>query len=556
MRPSPPAPASRDPAGGGALVSVPAGAPAGATAGVVVARRTDAAGRAGARPGSRPPGPDLSGADLAPAAGGEAPPLAAAPRRPSVARRDEAPIQLAGADWFVPGALGGGRIGLLRARFLVIASFAIIVCSVVFSGLFWATGAASRDAIVPILVLGALCGAFPFALRAGVPLPVLSGLFVILTQAGLIASVMADRGLADPGVMWILATPLLAAFVGGARLAWASWASASAFVVALTAAERAGVLPSYTMPGFDLITAINAVGCALVVTGLAVLYEGPVVRHFRHLSRRLADVNGDLRAELAERERAQAAAERDRARAEAASRAKDVLLANVSHEFRTPLTAILGFADLLAEDVAPELLPYLGSIDRGAHRLLSTLDAVLGLAWVESGCEGVGDGPCDVRDPAAAVVDGFRPAAEARGLRLDLVGGAPPAAVSPDLVRRVTHALVDNAIRFTEAGAVTVALDADADRVWLAVSDTGAGMTREFQALACEPFRQFSEGEARTHEGVGVGLTMASRLADCAGGTLRLASELGRGTTVTVSLPRVDASAARPAPPLAACEPG
>ena len=552
MRPTLPASASRDPAGEGAPVRVPAGAPSS----VAVVCRADAAGRADARPGSRPPGPDRSGPGPSPAPGGATPPLAAAPRRPSVARRDEAPIQLAGADWFVPAALGGGRVGLLRARFLVIASFALVVISVVFSGLFWATGAASWDAIVPILVLGALCGTFPFALRAGVPPAVLSVLFVLLTQAGLIASVVADRGLADPGIMWILATPLLAAFAGGARLAWASWGTASAFVVALTAAERAGVLPAYTMPGFDLITAINAVGCALVVTGLAVLYEGPVVRHFRHLSRRLADVNGDLRAELAERERAQAAAERDRARAEAASRAKDVLLANVSHEFRTPLTAILGFVDLLAEEVPPELQPYLGSIDRGAHRLLATLDAVLGLAWVESGCEGIGDGPCDVREPVAAVLDVFRPAAEARGLRLDLVGGAPLAAVSPELVRRVAHALVDNAIRFTEAGAVTVTLDADADRVWLAVSDTGAGMTREFQALACEPFRQFSEGEARTHEGVGVGLTMASRLAERAGGVLHLASELGRGTTVTVSLPRVGAPAARPAAPLAACEAG
>lgn len=440
-------------------------------------------------------------------------------------------MALAALDRFVPAPVhADGRVAVLRARFLVVASFTLVACSLVFSGLFLATGTAGWTAVAPILMMGALCAPIPFLLRAGVSPQGIAVAFVGVVQCGLIASVMADRGLSDPGVMWIAMTPLIAAFAGGTRLAWGSAGSGATLVLALLTLERRGVLTSYAEPGYDLVVVVNALGCIAVVASLSVLYDGPIVRHFRHLSQRLAATNEDLRAELAERERAQTAAE-------AASRAKDVLLANMSHEFRTPLTAILGFTEVLASEAIPEHEPFLSAIDRGAARLLSTLDGVLDLAWIESGTGELPAEPCDVSREALAVVEALRPAARERGLALSHCGPPAVAWVAPAALRRVLTALVDNAVRFTDQGAVTVSTAADAESVRLSVSDTGPGMSADAQVLAFEPFRQLSEGDARTHEGMGLGLAVARRLVRSMGGTIGLASVPGGGTTVTVALP-------------------
>jgi signal transduction histidine kinase len=109
--------------------------------------------------------------------------------------------------------------------------------------------------------------------------------------------------------------------------------------------------------------------------------------------------------------------------------------------------------------------------------------------------------------------------------------------IDPVAFHRVVSALVDNAVRFTAAGAVVVAFGADSDHAVLSVTDTGVGMTPEFAARASEPFLQASEGFARTHEGLGLGLTLASRLTRAMGGTITVETAPSRGTTVRVELP-------------------
>ena len=144
---------------------------------------------------------------------------------------------------------------------------------------------------------------------------------------------------------------------------------------------------------------LNA-GCAVLLTAvLAALYEGPVVAHMTRMSRRLSDANDALRAELAERHRAQVRAER-------ASRAKDSILANMSHEFRTPLTAILGYTDLLKDEVADEHRPFVASVERGGERLLRTLDGVLELSWIETGSGAPPLQPIDLTRITSEVRDG------------------------------------------------------------------------------------------------------------------------------------------------------
>ena len=185
------------------------------------------------------------------------------------------------------------------------------------------------------------------------------------------------------------------------------------------------------------------------VAALAALYEGPMVRNLRHLAGRLGAANARLERELDERRRAQA-------RAEAASRAKDVLLDNLSHEFRTPLTAILSTTNLLASDSNELDRQFLQLIDSGARRLHRTLDAVIDLAWIESAEAALPSAPVEVYALAEAVVAEARAAADAKGLSIAVAGSPATASANAGALRRALAAVVDNAVRFTEVGWVTV----------------------------------------------------------------------------------------------------
>ena len=457
---------------------------------------------------------------------------------------------------FVPDGLGDrDPVVRMRARFVVLASLTVCVTSWVLSALFIGLGAAGAQAALPVVVFGSACAAFPLLVRAGWSIGVVAHLFIATAQVGLVASISADGGLADPGIMWLTMTPLIAAFAGGSRLAWRAAASAWTLVLTLFALTRMGVsFPEGAFsarPGADVIVVINAVGCTGFVALLASLYEGPMMRHFQLLSRRLARANAELRRELAEREAAQAAAERSQARAEAASAAKDALLANMSHEFRTPLTAILGFADLLADDLDDEQRAYLTSIGRGANRLMRTLDGVLELAWLESYAADLDVSTQDLAAIVDAALPAHRPLAVARGLTLDVDAPSGPdavhASVDPVALQRVVELLTDNALRFTDAGGVVVMVSANAPEpdapafgeAVIEIVDTGAGMARPFLDVACDPFVQASSGDARTHEGAGVGLAVARRLTELMGGRLEIESRPEQGTTARVVFPRV-----------------
>ena len=443
---------------------------------------------------------------------------------------------------FVPDGLGDrDPVVRMRARFVVLASLTVCVTSWVLSALFIGLGAAGAQAALPVVVFGSACAAFPLLVRAGWSIGVVAHLFIATAQVGLVASISADGGLADPGIMWLTMTPLIAAFAGGSRLAWRAAASAWTLVLTLFALSRMGVsFPEGAFsarPGADVIVVINAVGCTGFVALLASLYEGPMMRHFQLLSRRLARANAELRRELAEREAAQAAAEQSQARAEAASAARGALLANMSHEFRTPLTAILGFADVLGGEVDAEHRPYLVSITRGARRLLSTLNGVLDVAWLSGSDVHLPTVPTALDGSVAAAVAELAPLAAARGLTLEVEAAPCRVAAHPVSLERAVGALVDNALRYTEAGGVRVRLTQAEGHGVVEIVDTGIGMDAAFLRVAREPFRQASVGKARTHEGAGVGLSVAGQLVERMGGTLALESTPGRGTTARIRLP-------------------
>ena len=233
------------------------------------------------------------------------------------------------------------------------------------------------------------------------------------------------------------------------------------------------------------------------------------------------------------------AAEEAREQAEEAARLKSSILANMSHEVRTPLTAILGFADILREEVPADLYEYADTIRSGGQRLLDTLNDILDFARLDAERSTVVPEPVDVAEVVRESVALLAPLAQRKGLGLHLQSSAAsvPAVHSASALGRVVTNLVGNAIKFTEAGEVRVALHAAPAFFAVRVQDTGVGISEEFLPDLFEAFKQESDGHGRSFEGTGLGLAITKRLVDLMGGEVRVWSRKGEGTLFEVALP-------------------
>jgi signal transduction histidine kinase len=226
-----------------------------------------------------------------------------------------------------------------------------------------------------------------------------------------------------------------------------------------------------------------------------------------------------------------------------ASQAKSRFLASMSHELRTPLNAILGYAELMEDDVADGILPEaddLGRIQKAGRHLLMLVNQVLDLSRVEAGHVDLVLEPIDLAELAAEVVDHVRPQARAKHteLRLDLDDSVGEVRLDALRIRQVLTNLVANAVKFTDAGTVTVSLVEGIDDVQLLVRDTGLGIAAAQLGKIFEPFQQADETVQRTHGGTGLGLAISRRLVTEMGGELSVCSEEGVGSTFTISFPK------------------
>ncbi|WP_433538557.1 ATP-binding protein [Micromonospora sp. CA-249363] len=238
--------------------------------------------------------------------------------------------------------------------------------------------------------------------------------------------------------------------------------------------------------------------------------------------------------------------ERERRRAETLAeldRVKTTFFTNVSHEFRTPLTLMLGpLADALADTAAPLTSPQRERVEtawRSATRLLTLVNSLLTFSSLEAGRARSDAHEVDLPALTAELASVFRAAVERAGLTLE-VDCPPlphPVAVDPVNWERIVTNLLSNALKYTFIGGIRVAVDADHDEVRLTVADTGIGIAEADLPKLFERFHRVQGARSRSHEGTGIGLALVHELARLEGGEIRVASRVGAGTAFTVVLP-------------------
>jgi PAS domain S-box-containing protein len=232
-----------------------------------------------------------------------------------------------------------------------------------------------------------------------------------------------------------------------------------------------------------------------------------------------------------------------RAEAEMANRAKDEFLAVLSHELRTPLNAVYGYARLLQARQLDQdgTARAVDAIVRNAHAQAQLIDELLDVSRVISGKLRLDVRSVDLKAVVEAAMDTVRPAADAKGVRIQAVldPGAGPIAGDPDRLQQVVWNLLINAVKFTpQDGRVQVHLQRVNSHVEVVVSDTGEGIAPAVLPFIFDRFRQGDSSLTRRHGGLGLGLALVKHLVELHGGKVSAESEgIGRGATFIVELP-------------------
>jgi signal transduction histidine kinase/DNA-binding response OmpR family regulator len=271
--------------------------------------------------------------------------------------------------------------------------------------------------------------------------------------------------------------------------------------------------------------ALLALACSILV-GVVVTRSTASLRHARLMAEENAKV---LKAE--------------RMAAERANRAKDEFLAVMTHEIRTPLNAVIGLADLLiASDADAEQRRHLATIRTSGEHLLSMINDILDHSKIDAGHMTLEELPFSPKESAEEVVSLMQEAANAKGLRLELVIEGPVSERvlgDPVRLRQVLLNLVSNAVKFTDTGGVTITLRAAqlGGPISFSVVDTGVGMDEATRIRLFNPFTQGDSSISRRFGGTGLGLSISQRLVKLMGGIISVESAPGRGTAFAFTLP-------------------
>ncbi|MEO0898296.1 MAG: ATP-binding protein [Bacteroidota bacterium] len=275
---------------------------------------------------------------------------------------------------------------------------------------------------------------------------------------------------------------------------------------------------------------------ARIFIGVATVMIIPLV--FLFLARIISDVekNRKLEARLKE----------EKQRAEELASAKEEFLAKMSHEMRTPMSAIIGFSNkMLQKPLDAEMKSFMGPIRHSADLLLQLINDVLDYSKLEANKTYLGKEPFHLRGLVEDVYELFIPQVEKKGIALSAkMGKSLPEVVWGDPLRlkQMLLNLVGNAVKFTDRGSVTISLKVFEQKgkvvsVLFQIIDTGIGIPLDQQKKIFEDFIQVDDSNSRKYGGTGLGLSITKKLADLHGGSLNLSSLPGKGTTVSLLIP-------------------
>ena len=252
--------------------------------------------------------------------------------------------------------------------------------------------------------------------------------------------------------------------------------------------------------------------------------------------------------DITERKHAQVIMMDAKREAETANRAKSEFLAAMSHEFRTPLNAILGFADILSHQyfgpIDDKYKEYAEDIHASGEHLLTLVTEILDLSTIEAGKQSLVKeklSTMEIVGECERIIE-----EKARSLGIDLITKVPrdlpPLFADRQAIKQILLNLLSNAVKFTpEGGKITVSVKASKKNTTLKVADTGKGIPSEKIPKLTDPFTRADSDPYLTEKGWGLGLTITKSLVELHDGTLDIQSKVGKGTTVTVTMPNAEA---------------
>lgn len=277
--------------------------------------------------------------------------------------------------------------------------------------------------------------------------------------------------------------------------------------------------------------------------------------HIAHINEELLSVNeeldqrvqertSDLLKEISEKEIVLHEVKLAYKKAEEANLLKDAFLANINHEIRTPLSAIIGLAEVTRNKIPKthetSITKYIEGIQQSGHRLLNLLNNILDISRIEANDFKINIGISDVNKIVRNAADLFRFVINEKGLKLTLNLAETHSIIADfDILTKVTADIIDNAVKYTSGGVIEISTgyNIGSGEVFIKITDSGIGIDENYLPHIFETFRQESMGYARLYQGAGLGLPLAKRLMKLMNGRIEVSSKKDFGTTVYIYLP-------------------